>query len=432
VWSQEVNKADAKLAAVGSVPLRERWLNRNVMGMGVTSLLSDWGHEMATAVLPAFMAAIGAPAAALGAIEGIADAVSSFVKLGAGWYTDRIGHRKAICVGGYFLTGISKAIFAFAAGWPLVLLGRTLGWFGRGIRGPLRDAILAESVSSEARGKAFGFHRAGDTLGAVIGPLCAVGLLALIPGNAGGDPSAPFRVAFLLTLIPGVGSALAFGLMVRERRRAPNHGLKLWATIRSLPYAYRRWLVGVGVFGVGDFAHTLLILAATQLLTPAYGVVAAAQMAALYYAVRNVLYAGVSYPVGALSDLPASRGQAGRMGRRGILTFGYIIGALTAVGFVAAFALSWQHPLYLVGLFCLAGIYIAAEDALEGAMTADLVPAAESRGIAYGVLGTVNGIGDLVASVLVGLLWTAVSPVAAFAYAAAAMAAGAVVIARVR
>jgi MFS family permease len=120
------------------------------------------------------------------------------------------------------------------------------------------------------------------------------------------------------------------------------------------------------------------------------------------------------------------------MGRRGILTFGYIIGALTAVGFVAAFALSWQHPLYLVGLFCLAGIYIAAEDALEGAMTADLVPAAESRGIAYGVLGTVNGIGDLVASVLVGLLWTAVSPVAAFAYAAAAMAAGAVVIARVR
>jgi len=124
-WSQEVNKAEAKVAAIGAVPPRERWLNRNVMGMGVTSLLSDWGHEMATAVLPAFMAAIGAPAAALGAIEGIADAVSSFVKLGAGWYTDRIGHRKAICVGGYFLTGISKAIFAFAAGWPLVLFGRT-------------------------------------------------------------------------------------------------------------------------------------------------------------------------------------------------------------------------------------------------------------------------------------------------------------------
>jgi MFS family permease len=278
-------------------------------------------------------------------------------------------------------------------------------------------------VSDGARGKAFGFHRAGDTLGAVIGPLCAVGLLALLQGHGAGDPSAPFRTVFLLTLIPGVGSALAFGLMVRERRRAPNHGIRLWATIRSLPRAYRRWLVGVGVFGIGDFAHTLLILAATQLLTPAYGVVIAAQMGALFYVVRNVLYAGASYPIGAMSD---------RIGRRGILVLGYVAGALTAAGFVAAFALSWRHPAYLLGLFSLAGIYIAAEDALEGAMTADLVPAAESRGIAYGVLGTVNGIGDLAASVIVGALWTAVSPATAFGYAAAAMAAGAVVIARVR
>lgn len=421
-----MNQTDREVTGVRSVPASagaRGWLNRNVVGMGVTSLLSDWGHEMATAILPAFLAVIGAPAAALGAIEGVADAVSSFVKLGAGWYTDRIGHRKAICVGGYFLTGVSKAIFAFAYGWPLVLVGRTLGWFGRGIRGPLRDAILAESVSDESRGKAFGFHRAGDTLGAIIGPLCAVGLLALLRDQGGGDSSTPFRMVFLLTLVPGVGSALAFGLMVRERRRAPNHSVHLWSTIRGLPYAYRRWLVGVGVFGVGDFAHTLLILAATELLTPPYGVVAAAQMAALFYVVRNVLYAGASYPIGALSD---------RLGRLALLVLGYAVGALTAAGFVVAFAFSWRHPMYLLGLFCLAGIYIAAEDALEGAMTADLVPAVESRGIAYGVLGTVNGVGDLAASVIVGALWTGVSPAVAFAYATAAMAAGAVVIARVR
>ena len=208
---------DPKAKGDVSVPIATRWLNRNVVGMGLASLLSDWGHEMATVVLPAFLAVIGAPAAALGAIEGIADAVSSFVKLGAGWYSDRIGRRKGICVGGYFLTGISKAIFAFAAGWPLVLFGRTLGWFARGIRGPLRDAILAESVSTEDRGKAFGFHRAGDTLGAIIGPLCAVGLLALLQGQSAADPSAPFRTVFLLTLIPGVGSALAFGLRVRPK-----------------------------------------------------------------------------------------------------------------------------------------------------------------------------------------------------------------------
>ena len=421
-----MNRTDRGVTAIKAVPGiadEKGWLNRNVLGMGITSLLSDWGHEMATAILPAFLAVIGVPAAALGAIEGVADGVSSFVKLGAGWYSDRIGRRKAICVGGYFLTGVSKAIFAFAMGWPLVLLGRVLGWFGRGIRGPLRDAILAESVSEEARGKAFGFHRAGDTLGAIVGPLCAVGLLALLQGHGAADPSAPFRLVFLLTLIPGLGSALAFGFMVSERRRAPNHGVRLWATIRGLPHAYRRWLVGVGIFGIGDFAHTLLILAATQLLEPAYGIVAAAQVAALFYVVRNVFYAGASYPVGALSD---------RMGRLGILVLGYVVGALTAAGFVAAFAFSWRHPAYLLGLFCLAGIYIAAEDALEGAMTADLVPAVESRGIAYGVLGTVNGVGDLAASVIVGALWTAVSPAVAFAYATAAMAAGAVTIARVR
>jgi MFS family permease len=278
-------------------------------------------------------------------------------------------------------------------------------------------------VSDEARGKAFGFHRAGDTLGAIVGPLCAVGLLALLQGHGAGDSSVPFRLVFLLTLVPGVGSALAFGLMVHERRCPPNHGVQFWATIRSLPRAYRRWLVGVGVFGIGDFAHTLLILAATQLLAPAYGVVVAAQMAALFYVVRNVFYAGASYPVGALSD---------RVGRRGILALGYVVGALTAAGFVVAFALSWRNPAYLVGLFCLAGIYIAAEDALEGAMTADLVPTTESRGIAYGVLGTVNGVGDLAASVIVGALWTAVSPATAFTYAAVAMAAGAVAIARAR
>jgi MFS family permease len=167
----------------------------------------------------------------------------------------------------------------------------------------------------------------------------------------------------------------------------------------------------------------LLILAATELLAPTYGLVAAAQMAALFYTVRNVCYAGASYPVGAMSD---------RLGRRGLLALGYLAGALTAAGFVAAFLLSWRYPAYLLGLFCLAGIYIAAEDALEGAMTADLVPAVESRGIAYGVMGTVNGVGDLAASVLVGALWTAVSPAVAFAYAAVAMGVGALVMARLR
>jgi len=398
------------------------WLNRNVIGMGLTSFLSDAGHEMATAVLPSFLAVIGAPAAALGLIEGIADAVSSFVKLGAGWYSDRIGHRKGIAVGGYFLTGVAKGLFALAAAWPLVLVGRTIAWFGRGIRGPLRDAMLAESVPAESRGRAFGFHRAGDTLGAVVGPLLAVGLLALLQGRAGEDPSAPFRLIFWLTLIPGVSSALAFALLVTEQRRAPNHDLRFWATLRSLPRPYFRLLTGVGLFGIGDFAHTFLILAATQLLTPTHGIVRAAQIAGLLYVARNVLYAGASFPIGAWSD---------RIGRRGLLTAGYIAGALVAAGFAAAFLFHLRSLPYLLPLFCLAGAYIAAQDALEGAITADFV-AGVARGTGYGLMATVNGVGDLVASAVVGLLWTAVSPVVGFGYGAVMMLAGAVVLYRVR
>jgi MFS family permease len=152
-------------------------LNRNVAAIGLTSFLSDFCHEMATAVLPQFMQAIGASATMLGFIEGTADALSSFVKLEAGYHSDKIGHRKVWVVAGYFLTGISKALFAFAFAWPLILVGRVIGWFGRGIRGPLRDAMLADSVDARDRGKAFGFNRAGDTAGAVAGPLGAYALL---------------------------------------------------------------------------------------------------------------------------------------------------------------------------------------------------------------------------------------------------------------
>ena len=150
------------------------WLNRNVAGLTLTSFLADVGYEMVTAVMPGFLHTIGAAAAALGWIEGAADGLASFVKLGAGWYSDRIGHRKGIVALGYFLSGTALALFALAVSWPAVLVGRLIAWFGKGIRGPLRDAMLAESAAPEVRGTAFGFHRAGDTMGAVLGPLIAV------------------------------------------------------------------------------------------------------------------------------------------------------------------------------------------------------------------------------------------------------------------
>lgn len=409
--------SDAPHRQEGSAPAG--WLNRNVVGMGVTSLLADAGYEMANAVLPSFLEVIGVSAAALGAIEGIADALSAFVKLAMGWVSDRLGHRKPLTVTGYFLTGFAKALFAFAHGWPLILVGRLIGWTGKGMRGPLRDALLTESVPAESRGKAFGFHRAGDTLGAIIGPLIGVGLLAwLLPHAA--EISSPFRTIFLCTLIPGLGSGFAFALMVRESRRGPSP-VRFWAALRSLPKPFWKFLAGVGLFGMGDFAHTLMILAAAQLLAPGHSLARAAEIAALLYVVHNVFYAGTSYPVGALSD---------RWGRRGLLAFGYGIGALTAAGFFAAFRWHMSAPPFLLLLFAMGGIYVAFEDALERASTADLT-SAEVRGTAFGVTAAVNGVGDFVASTLVGVLWTTVSPAAAFAYAGILMLAGAVVIHRV-
>jgi MFS family permease len=423
VWMSENSQGDGTPPGEAGTLAAAGWLNRNVIGMGLASLLSDAGHEMATAVLPGFLQTLAAPAYALGIIEGFSDALSSFVKLGAGWWGDRIGHRKGIVTAGYVLTGTMKAVFAFALGWPLIFLGRALAWIGRGIRGPLRNAMLAESVAPRDRGKAFGFHRAGDTLGAIIGPLVGAAVLHWLEPFASGDASRPYRVVFLLTLIPGLGSALAFAWLVRENRRNPNPHLPFWASVRALPAGFRRFLVGAGVFGLGDFSPTLLILAATKLLTPRHGIVAAAQVAALLYAMRNFVYAAASYPIGAISD---------RYGRRGLLVLGYVVGGLLAAGIATAFLVPAASLLAISILFALSGISVAAVDSLEGALTADLVPSENSRGTAFGVLGTVNGIGDFISSTVVGFVWWGVSPVAGFVYAALSMLIGAGLLYRMR
>jgi len=396
---------------------REHWLNRNVFAFGLTSLLGDFCHEMATAILPQFMQAIGASAAALGFIEGVADALSSFVKLGAGYRSDKIGHRKGWTVFGYVLTAVSKAVFAFAFAWPLILLGRAVGWFGRGIRGPLRDAMLADSVSPQSRGKAFGFHRAGDTIGAILGPLTAFGLLSLVvvhPGilqifkkwfpSLAGAPGSQFRIIFLLTLIPGILSVVSILFMVREKRLSPKHHLRFMDTIRSMPKAYRSFLIAVGLFGMADFAPTLMILRVTTVLEPQIGIIEASRMATLFYLLRNIVYAAVSYPIGALSD---------RFSRGRYLAVGYGIAVITFLGFAFPIQSIWWFILF----FSLAGIFIAWEDTVEGVAVRDYVNK-EIAGTAYGLLGTVNGIGDFVSSFIVGLLWTSLGASWGFVYAA--------------
>src|SRR5881409_524892 len=188
---------------------KQSWLNRTVLGVGLTSLFSDWSHETATAILPAFLAAIGAGPVWLGAIEGIADGLSSFTKLAAGHYTDRLKRRKPLAVFGYAFTAISTASFAFATHASHVLLARSAAWLGRGVRSPAKKALLAADVPPNAYGRAFGFERLMDTLGAIVGPLTALWLLRVTDHS--------YRKVFFWTLLPGMIAVASMWFLVRER-----------------------------------------------------------------------------------------------------------------------------------------------------------------------------------------------------------------------
>lgn len=387
------------------------WLNRTVWGMAGTSFLSDLGHEAQSTILPTFMAALGLPPAALGAVEGIADATASFIKLGAGWLSDRVGRRKPFVVAGYLATGLASGIIALASGLPMILAGKVFGWFGRGIRGPLRDAMLTDAIPKEARGRAFGFHRFGDTLGAILGPMIAVALLTTSGGVLGNA-----RALLWWSLVPGVLSAVVFAMFVGERGRTTTTTHSFQLALKQMPKAFRRYLVGVGLFGAGDFAHTMLILAATQLLTPTWGPLKAAGIGGSLYVLHNVIYAAAAYPAGALAD---------KHGHQRILAWSYTISVSVPISIGAYFYFHVGSVPLLAASFAVAGLVNGVQDTLEGATTGTLAPVAQ-RGLAFGLLGATNGVGDLLSSVVVGLLWTA-QPALGFGYAAALMALGAVV-----
>jgi len=373
-------------------------------------------------ILPGFLAVLGIPAAVLGTIEGVADAVASFTKMVSGYIADKLGHRKLLVVLGYGLTPLGQALIALAAGWPLILVGRIVSWFGKGLRGPLRDAIVIQAVSPSTRGRAFGFHRAMDTVGAIVGPLLGVALLGWAQAWPWEDSAGPFRFVLWLSLIPGALAVLAFLTLVKDPEHSPNPALKFFSALRGLPARFKRYLGAVGLFGIGDFSHSLLILAATQLLTASMGVMQAAQVAGLLYVWRNIVQVAVSYPVGVLAD---------RFGSLPVLVVGYVLGSLTASLAALAFWYRIDSVALLAVIFLVAGLYVAVQEALESTVTADIVSAGALT-ISYGALGTVNGTAKLISSTAVGVLWTAVSPVFGFALAATLMAAGTVVLARMR
>jgi MFS family permease len=224
----------------GASAERQTWLNRTVAGAGLTSALGDFSYETATVILPGFLAVLGIPAAVLGVIEGIADAVASFTKMVAGYIADKFGHRKILVLLGYGLTPIGQALIAVAPGWPMILLSRTVSWFGKGLRGPLRDAILVQAITPETRGRAFGFHRAMDSIGAV-GPLLGVALLGWAQNLSWETAAEPFRIVFWLTLVPGLLAVLVFLTMVKDPEHSPNPALKFLSTLRGLPARFKHY-----------------------------------------------------------------------------------------------------------------------------------------------------------------------------------------------
>ncbi|HBT62787.1 MAG TPA: MFS transporter, partial [Elusimicrobia bacterium] len=359
------NKSRLEVNAFSDQPEpKVRWLNRTVLGIGLASLFSDWSHEIATTVLPAFLATMGAAAAWLGLIEGFSDGLSSFAKMASGYYTDKLRRRKPIAVLGYLATALGTASFGLATAAWHVLLSRACAWLGRGVRTPVRKALLAASVTKETYGRAFGFERMMDTLGAIVGPASAFVLLQALDHR--------YPPLFALTLIPGLIAAGIIAFLVKEKERRPVPHVSFGERLRRLPPAYRRFLVAVGLFGAGDFAHTLLVLLATQKLAPVLGPAQAASAAVALYVLHNVFYATFAFVAGWLAD---------RFRKNHVLAAGYLLAALMATAVI--FLPCTLGSLTLV--FVSGGIYVAIEETLEDSFCAELVEEAH-HGMAFGVL----------------------------------------------
>ena len=384
---------------------RSRWLTSTVFGIGMASLFSDLSHEAVTAVLPALLASMGVAAGALGTIEGVADGLSSVAKLYGGWWTDRLHRRKPLCAFGYGTMAIATGIIAAATTWPVVLLGRGVAWISRGLRTPARKALLAEAVTPQTYGRAFGFERTMDTLGAVIAPLVALVLLRIGISQRG---------VLWFSVLPAFLAVGAILFLVRETAERTPSPHPFLASLRGLPKRFNRFLYGVGLFGAGDFAHSLMILYAVAALTPKFGAVRAATISVGLYALHNIVYAAISYPTGVLAD---------RINKRVLLALGYTIGAATAL--LLALNISGLPALAVV--FILGGAYVGMEETLEDSLAAELLPDVV-RGTGFGTMALVNGVGDFISSICVGWLWAAFGARVGFGFAVVLMTIGIVVV----
>ncbi len=351
-------------------------LSKNVIVLGFVSLLNDIASEMIYPLLPIFITKVlGLSALTLGGIEGVAESSASLLKILGGYLSDRFRKRKIIALIGYSISAISKPLLGLAETGSSVMFLRLIDKAGKGIRTSPRDALIADSTEPSLYGKAFGFHRSMDTLGAILGPAIAFVLLPKINFN--------YRTLFILTAIPGAFAVMILAFHVREVISLKPAEKPTWKSIKGLPRTLKLFLVITLIFSLGNSSNTFLLLRAQEIGAPS-------AILPLLWVFVNVCYTFSAYYGGVLSD---------RLGRINMIFIGFLIYSLTYAGL--AFAENTSYAWLLFGLY---GIYLGITDGVERAFIADMTPE-HIRGTAYGIYHTLTGIALLPASLLTGFLW---------------------------
>jgi MFS family permease len=363
-----------------------RGLPRNVWAVSLTSFFMDVSSEMVLNVLPLFLSnVLGVRISLIGLIEGIAEATASLLKVFSGWLSDRLGARKWLAVAGYGISALAKPFFLLADSWLAVLAARWADRVGKGVRTAPRDALVADSIRPEQRGLAFGFHRASDTAGAMIGLIIALGVVWAVQSSALGLEQSTFRTLVLISLAPALLAVLSLALGARD---VPVTGVRKAPVIRpkGLGRQFAVFMLIVGIFDLGNSSDAFLVLRAQERGLNVMGVLG-------MLITFNLVYTLLSTPAGSLSD---------RVGRRKIIVGGWLIYSLIYLGFAVAES-GWQ----IWALYAVYGMYYALAYGTSKALVADIVPA-QMRGTAYGTYNAVLGILDLPASLIAGILWRGV------------------------
>jgi len=358
-------------------------LPRNIWAVGLTSFFMDISSEMVINVLPLFLAnVLGVKTDIIGLIEGVAESTASILKIFSGWLSDKLRARKWLAVAGYAMSALAKPFFYFADSWSWVAGVRWMDRVGKGVRTAPRDALVADSISKEKRGMAFGFHRAADTAGAMIGLLIALLLVWLAQASNLELGRATFKTIVLVSLIPAFLAVITLIVGVKEIKPTSQQAAPKFA-FKSLGKPFMTFMVIVGIFDLGNSSDAFLILRAQERGISVLGILA-------LLAIFNLVYTLVSTPAGSLSD---------RIGRRNVIIGGWVVYALVYLGFGLA-SQAWQIWM----LYIVYGLYYGMAYGTAKAMVADLV-IEELRGTAYGTYNAILGIIDFPASLIAGILW---------------------------